>query len=716
MEAEGLSLRAIAGLLRRRIMIVIGCVVVALAVAGAALIVMKPIYSSSALVIVDPVKRDLLDRDDPYDGGWTSSRVDAEAELISSLSAFRTVATRLKLADILEFGGGEPGWREQLAAFFGLGPPAEVTAEATRDRAARALFDVIDVRRRDLTNLIDIGANSEDAFRAADIANEVARVYVERQLEAKVQSVLAAQSIIAARLKEASAHVANSERAFDAFVEASVERISSVTGRTDLAALRAELAEATARRNQLGATADQFQNRLAESNWAAIAAELQSETFSELARQRQEVATQLAVLATDSPTTANVRAQLQQLDTSLTQEANRSLASLQAEIATLQARATESRSRLRDLVFSSNLPSDVLTSLYELQQASQIARAQYETLLTRHKDLENQAYLQLPDSRIVAEADASNVPSFPNPSVLLGLALVAGLSGGIVAAFLVENFVGGITSEDQVESVLRTMVVSSIPRMKPATRPNAGDPAPIADALMLAPLSGYAESIRRMRIGLDQAITRSTGQAESERSAGVAIMVTSSIPNEGKTTVALSLARAYALSGRSTLLVDCDLRKPGLHRLLGLEPSDGLVDYLSNRKPVGDFQSFVIEDPGSGLQIILGSRRSDVPTDQFVAGKAFSVLVAAARRNFDVVVLDAPPVGPVVDALYMAGLCDVIAYIIKWSDTPQQAIKRALESLQRVKPDKVQILAVVNQLDKVPVGYQGRYSEYYLES
>lgn len=716
MEAEGLSIRAIAGLLRRRFVIVFGCLVAALAATGAALFAITPVYSSSALVIVDPVKRDLLERDDPYDTGWNSSRIDAEAELISSLSAFRTVAERLNLGEVPEFGGGDPGMRQQVLSALALAPSADITPEARRDRAARKLFDAIEVNRRELTNLIDVGASSQDPLLAADIANELAKVYVERQLEAKVQSVLAAQAIVAGRLSEASTHLASSERAFDEFVETSVERVARETGRGDLAALGAELETARSRRTVLDATLAQVRTGLAKRRWAAVAADLQSETLAERARQRESVVNQLAALPADSPSATELRLELQRQDELLIQATERSLAGLEEEIAGLQARTIEGSSRVRDLVLSSDLPPDVMASLYELQQASQIARAQYEALLTRQKDLENQAYLQLPDSRIASEAEASNAPSFPNPTAFLGLALVVGLTGGVAAAFLVENHLGGIASEEQVESVLRTMAIASIPRVKPLGRPNSGDPIPVADTLMSAPLSGFAESIRRMRIGLDQAIDRSVGQTEAERTAGVVIMVTSSIAGEGKTTVALALARAYALSGRSTLLVDCDLRKPGLHRQLGLEPSDGLIDYLSNRKHVGDFQSFVVEDPGSGAQIILGSRRSDIPTDQLVAGKTFSVLVAAARRNFDVVVLDAPPVGPVVDALYMVGLCDVAAYIIKWSDTPQQAIKRALESLRRVKPDRVQILAVVNQLDKVPVGYQGRYSEYYLES
>lgn len=715
MEAEGLSIRAIMGLLRRRILVVITGVALALAVALVALFLIKPVYTSSALVIVDPVKRDLLDRTDPTDAGWSSSRIDAETELIISLSAFRTVADRLGLADTPEFSLRQSGLRELITAFFGFAPPAESTHEDALDSAANALLDKIDVRRRDLTNLIDIAASSEDPALAAEIANEVAKVYVERQLEAKVQSVLSARTVISERLGEASSTMAGAERAFDSFVEASVERIASETGRTDLAALRAELADATTRGSALGAKLGQVEAGLAGRDWAAIAAGLETETVS-LAREREAVARQLALLPAGSPGAVDLNAQLQRLESALADEAGRALATLRQEIDDLKARADIARASLRDQVLTSNLPTDVLTSLYELRQAAEISRAQYETLLTRQQDLETQAYLQLPDSRIVSEAGASSTPSFPRPSIFLALALVVGLAGGIAAAFLIENFVGGITSEEQAETVLRTMVVASIPRQKPASKPTASAPASVADALLLAPLSGYSESIRRMRIGLDQAILRVTGTAEAERTAGIAIMVTSTSPNEGKTTVALSLARAYALSGRATLLIDCDLRKPGVHRQLGLEPSDGLIDYLSNRKHVGDFQAFVVEDPGSGAQVVLGSRRADVPTDQLVAGKTFAVLVAAARRNFDVVVLDAPPVGPVVDALYMTGLSDVVAYVIKWSETPLPAIKRALESLQRVKPDKVQVLAVINQLDKVPVGYQGRYSEYYLES
>jgi polysaccharide biosynthesis transport protein len=716
MDADGLSIRTIVGLLRRRFMIILACVAIVVAIAVAALFAIKPVYSAVSTVIVDPVKRNLLQSDDPFGDSWSSSRIDSEAELIISRTTLHTVAENLDLDQVPEFGAGRLGLREQFLSFFRLIPPVDLSRQDALDNAASALAGVVSVSRRGLTSLIDISASSENPDLAAAIANEVAKVYVDRQLRAKIESVLAAQSILEDRISSASDNVASSEQAFDDFIESNIERISQETGRTDLATLRAEFEASLARRDQLDSTIDEAQARLAQRNWGALAASLQTDTISTLNQEREAAATQLAGIAAGSDEAVNLRAELERIEATLTEEATRTISGLQSEIAGLQSRAADSRSQLRATVLSSDLPADVLTSLYELQQSSEIARAQYQTVLTRQKDLEAQAYLQLPDSRVVSEAGASGTPSFPRPNIILSLALIIGLFGGVAIAFLVENFVGGITSEEQAETVLGHMVVSSIPRQRPTKKPNSSDPPLVADALVLSPLSGYSESIRRMRIGLDQAIMRTVGVPEAERTMGRVIMVTSSIPNEGKTTIALSLARAYALSGRSTLLVDCDLRRPGLHRQLGREPSDGLIDYLSGRKQAADIQSFMIQDPGSEAQIILGSRRSDVPTDQLVAGRTFNALVTAARTNFDVVILDTPPVGPVVDALYIANLCDAIAYVIKWSETPLQQVKQALESLERAKRDEVQILTVVNQWDKTPAGYKGRYSDYYLES
>jgi Mrp family chromosome partitioning ATPase len=180
------------------------------------------------------------------------------------------------------------------------------------------------------------------------------------------------------------------------------------------------------------------------------------------------------------------------------------------------------------------------------------------------------------------------------------------------------------------------------------------------------------------------------------------IVVSSAAPGEGKTTVALSLARAYALSGLPTLLVDCDLRKPSVHQQLGMEASEGLLEYLVGSEQAVDLKSIMTVDTGSGAQIVLGSRRSDIATDQLIAGRTLTRLIAAARQNFDIVVLDSPPVGPVVDGLYLAGMADAILFVVKWSATPQQEVRSAVAALVAARPDTTPILVALNQRDIKP--------------
>jgi Mrp family chromosome partitioning ATPase len=169
--------------------------------------------------------------------------------------------------------------------------------------------------------------------------------------------------------------------------------------------------------------------------------------------------------------------------------------------------------------------------------------------------------------------------------------------------------------------------------------------------------------------------------------------------------MALALARAYALSGQSTLLVDCDLRKPGIHLALGRQVSDGLFDYLAGK--VTDLGAIIALDAMSGAQVVLGSRRSDIATDQLVSGKAFARLLAAARENFDVVILDTPPVGPVVDGLYLAGKADAVVVVVEWATTPQQQVRAAIEALAGAGP--APLVAVLNRQQGGPAASRGGY-------
>lgn len=715
MDSDSFDLRNVFGLLRRRIWLVVAITVVVVGAAGIALLALKPVYTATALVLVDPSKKNLLNPEDALGGsGSDSLRVDSEVELVKSETTLLAVARELDLASDPEFGL-RFGLRDTLLAFFRLAEPKLPTGDDAYNFIINGVRDAVTVQRRGLTFLIAVDARSARPEFAAKLANAVARKYIQQQLEAKVASTLSSRDIIDARISDASSTVALSERAFDDFIDANLPRISDATGRSDFAAIRQQIDALTRIRSEGDTRVQSAELSLSQRDWSTVASSLKDEAVANLERQREQLLSSLNAAGEGNQAAIDLRAELGKVESNLEAAAREAVSALRQSVADSQAQVSELRGQLRTSILGSDLPTDILTSIYELQQRAEIARAQYQTLLTRLKDLDTQAFLQVADSRVVSEATPPTAPSFPNPRLILILAGFIGVSLGVGLAFLVENFVGGFSSEAQTESILKLPVVSSIPRQRTLKRAGS-DSFTVADALVVAPLSVYSESIRRVRIGVDQALRRSAiPGAEPANSGGIVIVVTSAAPNEGKTTISLSLARAYALAGLSTILIDCDLRKPSVHRQLGMDASEGLLDYLTSNASQ-ELRSIVTVDDASGAQVVLGSRRSDVATDQLIAGRTFTTLVGAAKKNFDVVILDTPPIGPVVDGLYLAGMADAIVFVVKWSATPQQEVRGAVASLINAKPEHVPMLVLLNQQSANPSAYKGRYAGYYAEA
>jgi polysaccharide biosynthesis transport protein len=714
MGADSIDLRSVLQLLRRRIWLIVLTTLLCLGVSGAALFALKPVYTATALVLIDPSKKNLLDADAQLAGSSSDSlRVDSEVELVKSETTLLEIARQLDLANDVEFGP-RIALRDMLLSFFRIAEPKLPSGDEALSSVMSNLRDAITVQRRGLTFLIAVNGRSGRADFAAKLANAVARTYIQQQLEAKIASTLASRDKIQATLSEASTNVARSESAFDDLIDQNLARISESTGRTDLLELRRQIDDAAQFRTDAASAAATAEQSLKQRDWASVASSLKDQAVANLERQREALVASLQQAETGTQAAIDLQASLKQIEDSLESTATAALSSLQEDVQKSQGQVSTLRGQLRTSVLGSDLPPDILTSIYGAQQAGSIARAQYQMLLTRQNDLDTQAALQVPDGRLVAEATKPSAPSFPNPRLILILAGLGGIALGIGIAVLIENYFGGFTSDGQAEALLKLPVAATIPRLK-ETKRGGGEMVSVADALVVAPLSVFSESIRRVRVGIDQA-TRNSPPRTQESGAGRVIVVSSAAPGEGKTTTALSLARAYALSGLSTLIIDCDLRKPSIHRQLGMDASEGLLEYLVADSDSADLASIMTIDAGSRAQVILGSRRSDIATDQLIAGRTFSSLVAAARRNFDVIVLDTPPVGPVVDGLYLAGMADAIVFVVKWSSTPQQEVRSAVAALLGAKLPATAILAVLNQQDSNPRAYRAKYAGYYGES
>lgn len=312
----------------------------------------------------------------------------------------------------------------------------------------------------------------------------------------------------------------------------------------------------------------------------------------------------------------------------------------------------------------SGVGSESEIELQALQQEADADRALYDRLLARAKETQIQTGLQQPDAKLVSRAESPQVPSFPKKAVILPAVFIASCLAAGLLVLAVEGLDRGFSTIEQLEATLGLQAFGLVPLLK---RREAKFRAP-ERYILEAPTSYYGEAIRSLHTSL-----MLTGAEHAPK----VILITSALPGEGKTAISLSMARMMASCGKRVVIVDCDLRRPGLHKAFGAQLGPGLTDCLTDATQLEDA---LRSDPLSGAFFIsAGSFASSAP--ELLASAGMRRLVRILSRRFDLVVLDCAPVLAVSDTRHLCRLADQTVFVVRWQDTRCQAATAALRQI-----------------------------------
>lgn len=670
-------------LIRRQVWTILAVMLALNLLAALLLGLLTPIYKASALVIVDPWQRSMLETDAagasrPADG----ARVESEVEILRSPSVLLAVQNQLDLADDPEFAPRPP----RLA---GLWPWLGITAPTLPDEEAarltlKQLSTVISITRRGVTYVIEVAARSSDPDKAARIANATAAAYIDAQIQAKVAFAANVQQRLAQQLESARASLRDIERRLDSFLDDSIGAIQNLELRAELAGLRAAIREQETTGLRYDALAGRARERARKREWDALIAELNSDRLVQL--NTQHAALQQELPPGDDVPDAKLLARLVQLDRQIDMEAQAVIGRIAAEAAASRDSEAELRSRLSQRLAGGDVPADIVLHFREVEADAAALRHVVAKLTANSTAAMAEVDLQLPDSRIVSAALSPSTPAFPDRTLMAGLAGILSLVAGVGAALLRDGFAGGFADEADLEASSGVAVLAALPAIEPRhDRP--GDRA--AAETLEHPDSPYGEAIRRLRLGLDL--------ASSDRrpdGAGRVVLMTAANAGEGTTLTAIALARSLGLSGRKTLLIDADLRQPSIHAQLDLGQRHGVADYLAGR---GAIDGLIVDDIAPHVAIAAGpagDQHNNI--DTLLQSSRLTQLIQTARQNFDHVVIDSPPILPVIDALLLARHADDILMVVDTA-TPPRDVRAALRALTRSGNGTTRLRLVLNR-------------------
>ncbi len=609
------------------------------------------------------------------------------------------IATRLQR--LLEpLGWGKPDTAKADGTI--VADPAKAAAERI-EVAAAILRKSLRIDRVALSYVLSVSATAHTPGLARRVAAAVVDDYLADQRETRQQALQQMALWLNERLSQLKSRVVETETAIEKLKARSglsdtgkgsvnEQQITDLNAQLMLA--RAEVADKRAQLEQAHQTSGANSGLLGVSGTTTspLIGQLRLQQ-SELIRREVELRSKLGdrhaqVLAVD--------AQLAGINKAINDEAEHVRADLQNSWDIAVRREQSLEASLQRLTATQSASGDYV-KLQQLQRMADADSKLYESYLSQYNEVGTRASLQAVGARIITPAALPTAPSFPRHQLLFYFGAVGlGLTIGVMLALLIDYLRPRIRTCAEAEQMFGYPVVGALPLMPQSKSGRRNTRDELVETIVSTPLAPFSEAVRAIRIGLN---------LSDRHNAPTVILVTSCLPGEGKSAIAMLLAASSAGAHHRTVLVDCDLRGRTVSKKFGCR-GPGLTGLLGGNVGIS---TATLRDPSTGCFVIPAGASCDSPGD-LLSSKKMGEFIGQLRKDFDYIILDTPPLLSVVDTLALAPMADKILLAVDNGQTDHDNISEAFRLL-RFEADRVAGI-VFNKLPAKQLRHY-RYPGYY---
>lgn len=733
-----IDLEQMLAIVRRQWRVVAGFAVAAILIGGIYLLTATPRFTSTAGILIDEGNQKIVDQMSAISGVLEDEgQVLSQVELLKSEKIALAVSKKLNLQNNDEFMNGKTGILGgalqairsaiDIRSWFGSEAPAANDTQIQR-AIVEQLAGGLGVSRVGRSYVLEISYTSPDPLLAASIAKAYAEAYLADQLDSKYDATRRASGWLQDRIAELRQKSLETDTAVQKF--RAEKGLIATDGQlitdqqlaqlnTQLMAARSESANAEAKFNRIKSILDSGDME------AAVTESIESEVISELrakyldaSRKQADIAGRLGANHVQA---ARLRSTMGEYKRLMFEELSRIAQSYRSTNQVALTRQKSLEQQVSAAMGVSATANDAQVQLRELERESESYKNLYQTFLQRYQESIQQQSFPVTEARIITNPAIAEKPSSPKKPLVLAVACLAGMLLGAGIAGLREFRDRFYRTGDQISETLGLEFLGSVPLISvaPLVRPDPIDPATrsvarvnsMSSYVLDHPMSAYAETLRSAKMAVDLSAPGGKGKV---------IGVVSTLPGEGKSSIAVNLAQQLAKSAR-VLLIDADLRNRGVTLQLGRHAQRGIVEALEGGTPLSEALLF---DSGTGMAFLPAMIRRRIPhSAELLTSGAMARLLTFAVSEFDYVILDLPPILPLVDSRAVATLVDSYVLVVEWGKTARGLVKRTVQNnpaiagrcagviLNKVDAQKMKLY---RQSDSSEF-YQTRYASYFPE-